>query len=132
MKENLIGMFDSGLGGLSVWRALVASVPDVPALFVADQQLCPYGNLTEEAIFGRSIAICDWLVSQEVTQIVVACNTATSVAIERLRQRYPIPVIGIETGSRTDPLRENSHPGNCRNAENRKISSVERSLRQDG
>lgn len=96
MKENLIGMFDSGLGGLSVWRALVASVPDVPALFVADQQHCPYGNLTEEVILYRSIAICDWLVSREVTQIVVACNTATSVAIERLRQRYPIPIIGIE------------------------------------
>ncbi|EPR0422756.1 glutamate racemase [Enterobacter hormaechei] len=96
MKENLIGMFDSGLGGLSVWRELVASVPDVPALFVADQQHCPYGNLTEEAILNRSIAICDWLVSRQVTQIVVACNTATSVAIERLRQRYPIPIIGIE------------------------------------
>ncbi|ECJ2453604.1 glutamate racemase [Salmonella enterica] len=109
MKENLIGMFDSGLGGLSVLRALIAGIPNVPALFVADQQHCPYGKLTEQAILNRSITVCDWLVSQEVTQIVVACNTATSVAIEQLRQRYTIPVIGIEPAVK--PAAAQTHTG---------------------
>ncbi|MHA1021135.1 glutamate racemase [Enterobacter ludwigii] len=96
MKENLIGMFDSGLGGLSVLRALMTMAPDEPVVFVADQQYCPYGNLSDQSIRDRSRAICDWLTGQGVTQIVVACNTATSMAIEFLRARYSVPVTGIE------------------------------------
>ncbi|MDK9838547.1 glutamate racemase [Klebsiella michiganensis] len=96
MKKNLIGMFDSGLGGLSVLKALMAMVPDVPAVFVADQLYCPYGNLSDQLILNRSRTICDWLTEQGATQIVVACNTATSVAIETLRAHCSVPVIGIE------------------------------------
>ncbi|EHY2528359.1 MULTISPECIES: glutamate racemase [Escherichia] len=96
MKENLIGMFDSGLGGLSVLKALMAMVPDVPAVFVADQRYCPYGTLSDALILNRSLAICDWLTAQGATQIVVACNTATSVAIESLRAHCSVPVTGIE------------------------------------
>lgn len=96
MKDNLIGMFDSGLGGLSVLRALMAMNPEVPAIFVADQQHCPYGDRSDRFIINRSRAICDWLITQGATHIVVACNTATSVAIETLRARYTLPVTGIE------------------------------------
>lgn len=89
-------MFDSGLGGLSVLRALMDMNPEVPALFVADQQHCPYGDKSDRFIINRSRAICDWLITQGATHLVVACNTATSVAIEALRARYSIPVTGIE------------------------------------
>ncbi|ELY3818235.1 aspartate/glutamate racemase family protein [Cronobacter sakazakii] len=99
MKENLIGMFDSGLGGLSALKALkalMAMVLGVPAIFFADQRYCPYGTLSDQLKLNRSRAISDWLTAQGATRIVVACNTATSVAIESLRAHCSVPVTGIE------------------------------------
>lgn len=89
-------MFDSGLGGLSVWREMAAREPDIPIVFFADQLFCPYGHLTNKEVLRRSIAVCDWLIDKGATQIVIACNTATSIAIDQLRKRYIIPVVGIE------------------------------------
>lgn len=74
----------------------MAMVPGVPAIFVADQRYCPYGTMSDQLIHNRSRAICDWLTAQGATQIVEACNIATSVAIESLRAHCSVPVTGIE------------------------------------
>lgn len=109
MQNNLVGMFDSGLGGLSVWRELASRCPNVSSLFVADQRYCPYGKLSDQQVLDRSMAVCEWLVSKGATQIIIACNTATSIAVDILRQRFSIPVIGIEPAVK--PAAEHSASG---------------------
>lgn len=92
----MIAMFDSGLGGLSVWRAVNDLLPDWPISFVADQAYCPYGTRPLAEIQSRSLRIARWLHGQGAELIVVACNTATSAAIETLRAELPIPIVGVE------------------------------------
>jgi glutamate racemase len=91
-----VGVFDSGVGGLSVLREIVAVLPHETTLYVADSRYAPYGDRDEAFIARRSRAIADFLVSKGAKAIVVACNTATGVAIAGLRAACPIPVIGIE------------------------------------
>ncbi len=94
-----IGVFDSGLGGLSVLRALHARLPLADLTYVADSGHAPYGERDGEFIVARSQAICDFLVARQVDAIVVACNTATAAAIDLLRKAHPgIPIIGVEPG----------------------------------
>ncbi|MFT3856698.1 MAG: glutamate racemase [Aquabacterium sp.] len=94
-----IGVFDSGLGGLSVLRALHARMPLADISYVADSGHAPYGERAADFIVERSQAICDVLLAQQVDAIVVACNTATAAAIHLLRQRHPqVPIIGVEPG----------------------------------
>jgi glutamate racemase len=94
-----IGVFDSGLGGLSVLRALHARLPRADLTYVADSGHAPYGERDGEFIVARSQAICDFLVARQVDAIVVACNTATAAAIDLLRKAHPgIPIIGVEPG----------------------------------
>jgi len=94
-----IGVFDSGLGGLSVLRALRAQMPAAALLYVADSGHAPYGERDDAFIQARSEHISDFLVHQGVDAIVVACNTATAAAIHRLRLRCgDLPVIGVEPG----------------------------------
>jgi glutamate racemase len=92
----MIAMFDSGLGGLSIWRALTRALPDWPVTYLADQAYCPYGPRSQAEITQRSLNIGRWLVEQGATILVVACNTATSAAVEVLRRELPITVVGIE------------------------------------
>jgi len=91
-----IGVFDSGLGGLSVLRHLQRELPDESFLYVADSAHAPYGNKTEFYIQQRCLLIADFLFEQNVSAIVVACNTATAAAIAMIRERLEIPVIAIE------------------------------------
>lgn len=94
-----IGVFDSGLGGLSVLRALRTEMPAATLLYVADSAHAPYGERDDAFIQARSEHICDFLTHQDVDAIVVACNTATAAAIHRLRLRCgDLPVIGVEPG----------------------------------
>lgn len=94
-----IGVFDSGLGGLSVLRALRAQMPSAALLYVADSGHAPYGERDDAFIQARSEHISDFLVHQGAEAIVVACNTATAAAIHRLRLRCgDLPVIGVEPG----------------------------------
>jgi len=95
-KNRPIGVFDSGVGGLSVLRRIRADLPHEKLLYVADSGHAPYGNKPDEFIAGRAVAITEFLLEQGVKAVVVACNTATAAAIVRLRARYPIPIIGIE------------------------------------
>lgn len=93
---NPIGVFDSGVGGLSVLREIRRELPHEELLYVADSGHAPYGDKSTELIEARSIAIVEFLISQHAKAIVVACNTATGVAIETLRTRFTIPIIAME------------------------------------
>lgn len=94
-----IGVFDSGIGGLSVLRHIQTCMPQARLLYFADSAYAPYGNRSEDEIIARSIAIADFLLTQGAAALVVACNTATAAAIAALRARYPgLPVVGVEPG----------------------------------
>ena len=92
-----IGVFDSGIGGLSVANAVSGLLPRESMLYVADNAHAPYGARTDAEVLGYSRDITDFLLSAGVKLIVVACNTATSVAIDQLRAEYPdTPFVGLE------------------------------------
>jgi glutamate racemase len=93
-----IGIFDSGLGGLSVLRAIRAQLPDEALLYVADSLHAPYGLRDNEFISERTLAIGAWLVAQGAKALVVACNTATAESIALARSRLAVPIIGVEPG----------------------------------
>lgn len=93
-----IGVFDSGVGGLSVLRALLAELPLEHFIYVADSGHAPYGERDDAHVIARSHAITGHLIRQHrIKALVVACNTATAAAIKRLRNDYPqLPIVGIE------------------------------------
>ncbi|WP_334187729.1 glutamate racemase [Noviherbaspirillum sp.] len=96
---DAIGVFDSGIGGLSVLRHIHASLPNERLLYFADSGFAPYGDKTEDVIVARSLAIAAFLVEQRIKALVVACNTATAAAIAALRERYPsLTLVGVEPG----------------------------------
>ncbi len=92
----MIGMFDSGLGGLSVWRAVSALLPRQSISYIADQALAPYGARHHDEIIERSLKIGRHLQACGAELLVVACNTATAVAVTHLRAELTIPVVGVE------------------------------------
>ena len=92
----MIGIFDSGIGGLSVYREIRKLLPWEDYVYYADNAHCPYGEKTKEYITGRAREITEILISKGADIIVVACNTATAAAISTLRAEYPIRFIGME------------------------------------
>ena len=97
MSGAPIGLFDSGVGGLSIWRQVVHALPSESLFYVADQANVPYGHRSADEIQANSLGIADYLVAQGCKAIVVACNTASAVALEPLRQRFPqLPILGLE------------------------------------
>lgn len=92
-----VGVFDSGVGGLSVLLEIQRLLPNETLLYVADSGHVPYGEKTPEFIRQRSLVITDFLLEQGAKALVVACNTATAAAINELRAAYPqLPIIGME------------------------------------
>lgn len=91
-----IGLFDSGIGGLSIWQAVTHLLPDEATCYFADSAYCPYGHRPLEEIRARSAIIGRFLLEQDCTLIVVACNTASAAALESLRAEFDIPIIGLE------------------------------------
>lgn len=91
-----IAFFDSGVGGLSVLRAARQRCPQYDYLYYADSDHAPYGNKPANAVRQRVLHVADTLAVQHIDALVVACNTATAVAIECLRDRFDFPVIGME------------------------------------
>jgi glutamate racemase len=91
-----IGVFDSGLGGLSVLQEIRTMLPSEDLVYVADSAYCPYGTRTPQEILERSVAMSEALYAIGVKLTVVACNTACSVALEDLRARFPLPIVGLE------------------------------------
>ena len=93
---NPIGVFDSGVGGLSVLREIRQVLPSEDLLYVADSAHAPYGDKSRQFIEDRSVAISEFLVSRNAKAIVVACNTATGAAVTALRSRFLMPIIAME------------------------------------
>lgn len=96
-KSRPIGIFDSGMGGISVLGEAIRWLPTENFIYYGDSLNAPYGSKTKEEVTALSEQICDHFIERNVKAIVIACNTATSAAVEHLRQKYThIPVIGIE------------------------------------
>lgn len=93
---NPIGVFDSGVGGLSVLQEVRCELPFENLLYVADSAYAPYGDKAPDFIEARSLAIVEFLVNQQAKAIVVACNTATGAAVTLLRSRFSLPIIAME------------------------------------
>jgi glutamate racemase len=104
-----IGVFDSGLGGLSVLRAVRTLLPHEEIVYVADSGNAPYGGRDDAFIVERSLAISDWLLEQGAKAMVIACNTATAQAVHVLRSLTPIPLVGVEPGLKPAALLSKSH-----------------------
>lgn len=93
-----IGVFDSGVGGLSILDEALQQLPHHNYIYFADSANAPYGNRSPEWIAERSLQICRYLLEQNCSAIVVACNTATAEAIAAIRSTLDIPIIGVEPG----------------------------------
>lgn len=96
MSTKPIGIFDSGVGGTSIWNELNLRLPNENTVYLADSKNAPYGTKTEDEIIKLSIKNTELLISKGCKLIVVACNTATTNAIKTLRETFNIPFIGIE------------------------------------
>jgi len=96
VKNNPIGLFDSGVGGTSIWSAIHALLPHEDTIYLADSKNAPYGEKSKDEIIALSIKNTEYLLAHNAKLIVVACNTATTNAIKELRARYDVPFIGIE------------------------------------
>ncbi len=94
--DSAIGVFDSGVGGISVLREIRALLPHEDLLYVADSGHCPYGSKSESYIHERSLGISRWLLEQGSKCIVVACNTATAAAATTLRATFDAPIVAME------------------------------------
>ena len=92
----MIGIFDSGVGGLSVFREIRKILPEQSYLYFSDNAHCPYGEKPKEYIIDRARKITEFLVDRGAKIIVVACNTATAAAIATLRKEFPVKFIGME------------------------------------
>ena len=92
----MIGVYDSGVGGLSVWKELVRLMPDEDYVYFSDAAYCPYGPKDPSFIIERACAVTDFFLEKGCKLIVVACNTATAAAISYLREHYTIPFVGME------------------------------------
>jgi glutamate racemase len=91
-----IGIFDSGIGGTSIWREIHQLLPNEQTIYLADSKNAPYGLKPKAEIIALSIKNVDFLLAMNCKLIVVACNTATTNAIKELREKYTVPIIGIE------------------------------------
>lgn len=96
VSDDPVGVFDSGIGGVSVLLEIQRQLPAEDLIYVADSAHAPYGDKTVEAIQERAFSIVEFLISQHAKAIVVACNTATGIAVEALRARWPLPFVAIE------------------------------------
>lgn len=93
-----IGIFDSGIGGLSIARRIREILPNENILYIADSFHAPYGDKSESYIYHRSSSIVEFLLERNAKAVVIACNTATVSSIKELRTHYSLPIIGVEPG----------------------------------
>lgn len=98
-NDSPVGIFDSGVGGLSVLRHIRAQLPHEHLIYFADSGFAPYGDKPEQVVAERALSVAGFLVALGIKALVVACNTATVAAIKSIRERYPdLPVVGVEPG----------------------------------
>lgn len=108
-SSSPVGVLDSGLGGLSVLKALRARLPAEDFLYCADNGNAPWGDKTESFIIDRTRAMIQFLLEHDAKAIVIACNTATAAAAQTVRQEFDLPIIGIEPAVK--PAAKLSHSG---------------------
>jgi len=96
MNDAPIGVFDSGVGGLSILKAIRAHLPNENLLYVADSAYAPYGRLPKDILHKRCTHIAQFFMQQNVKAMVIACNTATALMAEWLRREFDIPIIAME------------------------------------
>ncbi|MCK5236631.1 MAG: glutamate racemase [Deltaproteobacteria bacterium] len=101
MKNNPIGIFDSGIGGLTVLRELIKALPSEDTAYLGDTARVPYGTKSAETVTSYSLEITEFLVEYGIKALVVGCNTASAFSVEKLRAVHTIPIIGvIEPGAK--------------------------------
>ena len=100
MNNNPIGVFDSGIGGLTVLKKIIEILPNENYIYYADTDNVPYGTKPKDEVKKYINDAVDFLISKKVKAIVIACNTATAIAAEELRKKYDIPIIGIEPAAK--------------------------------
>lgn len=108
MSKGPIGIFDSGVGGTSIWKEIKKLLPNEATIYLADSKNAPYGQKSQEEILQLSIKNTELLLSKGCKIIVVACNTATTNTINYLRENYDVPFIGIEPAMKPAALQSNS------------------------
>ncbi len=95
MNSSPIGIFDSGIGGLTVVRAVYERLPHESTVYFGDTARVPYGPKSPDTVRRYSLEILEWLLRQDVKAVVVACNTSTAHALETLQAHSPVPVVGV-------------------------------------
>ena len=95
MNRSPVGIFDSGIGGLTVARAIFEQLPGESTIYFGDTARVPYGPKSPETVRRYSLEILRWLLEQQVKAVVIACNTSTAHALETLQAESPVPVIGV-------------------------------------
>ena len=114
-KDKPIGVFDSGIGGLTVVREIMRNIPNERIIYFGDTARLPYGNKSKETIIRFSRQILHFLQTQDVKAVVIACNTASALALEELQKEVDIPVIGVvKPGARVA----------CRTTKNNRIGVI--------
>ena len=108
MNDYPIGIFDSGVGGTSIWKEIKKLLPNEGTIYLADSKNAPYGEKSQAEIIKLSVKNTNLLLDQGCKLVVVACNTATTNAIDYLRANYQVPFIGIEPAIKPAALRTNS------------------------
>lgn len=94
-RDSALGLFDSGIGGLTVLQKIIETLPKENTIYLGDTARAPYGTKSDETVLRYSLENSEFLVEKHVKLLVVACNTSTAIALERLRTRFPLPVIGV-------------------------------------
>jgi glutamate racemase len=95
IQSKNLGVFDSGIGGLTVVKEIIKILPNENIIYFGDTARVPYGNKSEKVILDYSMQIANFLISKDIKMIIVACNTAASVALEYLERKYDLPIIGV-------------------------------------
>lgn len=100
MKKHIIGMFDSGVGGLTIMKEILSEIPDVKIIYLGDTARVPYGSRSQEELIRFGEEICSFLIKEGAEIIVAACNTSSANALPRLKESFNLPLIGtIEPGA---------------------------------
>lgn len=105
-RERLLGVFDSGVGGLTVLKELWRTIPEAGTIYLGDTGRVPYGTKSAETVTRYAVQIAEFLAARGVELLVVACNTASSVALPELEKRFDIPVVGVVAPGVRGALRE--------------------------
>ena len=106
--DKAIGVFDSGIGGLTILNYMVEKLPHENFIYLSDNKNCPYGNKSQEQIINFSLKNSKKLIELNCKMIIVACNTATTNSIDLLREKIAVPIIGIEPGIKPASLNSKS------------------------